>query len=128
VKPEWLNEWNAMLASSHGLINAVMALEGALPGPGGTPAPDAMRRFADDVEITLHSLAAALRGSPVRQNALPDVREDYQRLVQASDSGSGRFALVGMETDRLTNRLNTLSEQVLGWVAAHPKPMGLGGG
>jgi uncharacterized membrane protein YccC len=123
VKPQWLNEWNAMLASSHGLINAVMALEGALPGPGSPPAPDSLRTFANDVEVTMHSLAAVLRGSTLLANALPDLREDYKRLMQSGDSGSGRFALVGMETDRLTNRLNTLSEQVLRWVAAHPKPM-----
>jgi uncharacterized membrane protein YccC len=123
VMPEWIDAWNAMLASSHGLINAVMALEGALPGPGHAPAPDSLRTFASDVEITMHSLAAALRGSPVIPGSLPDLRADYQRLMQSGDSSSGRFALVGMETDRLTNRLNTLSEQVQKWVTAHPKPM-----
>jgi uncharacterized membrane protein YccC len=126
VPAEWLDTSNAMLASSHGFINAVMALEGAMPGPGYEPAPDALRKFAADVEVTMHSLAAALRGSTVRASSLPDLRQDYQQLMQAGDPKSGRFALVSMETDRLTNRLNTLSEQILKWVIAHPKPMSFG--
>jgi hypothetical protein len=36
--------------------------------------------------------------------------------VHAGDPLTERYALVNMETDRITNSLNTLSEEVLDWI------------
>jgi len=123
VTQEMMAAWNAMLASSHGLINAVMALEAALPESEVCPPPDSFRAYCHDVEISLHSIAAALRGSKILARALPDLREGYRKMIASADFSSGRMALVAMETDRLTNRLNTLAEQVLKWVTEHPVPL-----
>src|SRR5204862_416196 len=62
--------------------------------------------------------ARALRGSPITRADLPDLREDHHALVQSGDSLTERYALVNVETDRITNSLNTLSEDVLRWVTA----------
>jgi hypothetical protein len=71
--------------------------------------------FARDVEKTLEQLATALRGVKVVARHLPDLREDHHRLVDSADSEMIRYALVNEETDRMTNSLNTLREQVLQW-------------
>ncbi len=103
-----------MLASSHRLIHAIMALEAGLQGSRPAPARDAFRRFANDAELTLHSLAGALRGSaPDARADLPDLREDHHALAHSGDPATERYALVNVETDRVTNSLNTLSEQLL---------------
>ncbi|MGH7246903.1 MAG: hypothetical protein ACREH9_02255, partial [Pseudomonadota bacterium] len=129
---------SGMLASSHRLAHALMALEAglwqesrstesgasssfrseALAGPGALSASPAAPRaaftpFANDVELTLYYLAAMLRGSPLRRAALPDLREAHRTLAHSEDSRTGRFALVNVETDRVTNSVNTLSEEVL---------------
>jgi hypothetical protein len=102
-----------MLAASHRLIHATMALEAGLHGSRPAPAREAFRRFADDVELTLHSLAGALRGSPLERGDLPDLREDHHALTHSGDAAIERYALVNVETDRMTNSLNTLSEELL---------------
>ena len=66
--------------------------------------------------MTLYYLAAALRGSTLTRNDLPDLREDHHALVESGDSLGERYALVNVETDRITNSLNTLSEEVLRWI------------
>lgn len=90
-----------IMASSHRLIHAMMAVEA-----GWTETDPAFTRFAYKVEITLHSLAAALRGAPLPPDALPDLR-----AAQIELAGPGHH--LAAEADRLTNSLNTLSEQVL---------------
>lgn len=107
-----------MLASSHRFIHAVMALEAGIHGSHPAPAREAFRRFANDVEVTLHSLAGALRGSPLTRAVLPDLREDHYALAHSGDPAAERYALVNVETDRITNSLNTLSEELLGWLSA----------
>ena len=89
-----------IMASSHRLVHAIMELEARWSGTSPL-----FMTFAHRVEITLHSLAAALRGAPLAAKALPDLRTAQ---VQLADSGS---VLAGT-TDRLTNSLNTLSELV----------------
>ena len=106
-----------MLASSHRLISAIMALEAGLHGSRAAPAREAFRRFANDVELTLHSLAGALRGSPLARGDLPDLREDHHALAHSGDPATERYALVNVETDRVTNSLNTLREELLNWLA-----------
>jgi hypothetical protein len=103
-----------MLASSHRLIHAVMALEAGLASRTA-PARLAFVPFANDVELTLYYLASALRGSALDRASLPDLREDHHALIHSVVSGAERYALVNTETDRIVNSLNTLSEQVLTW-------------
>jgi uncharacterized membrane protein YccC len=120
--PQTMAALSGMLASSHRLIHAIMALEAGLHGSHPAPARGrgAFRRFANDVELTLHSLAGALRGSPLERGDLPDLREDHHALAHSGDPATERYALVNVETDRVTNSLNTLSEEVLGWLESAP--------
>ncbi len=120
---------SAILASSHRLIHAVMALEAGLHSSRAVPARAAFSRFANDVELTLHSLAEALRGSPLAHADLPNLREDHHALTQSGDSTVERYALVNVETDRVTNSLNTLSEELLKWLQwGRPSGLSSGGG
>jgi hypothetical protein len=61
-------------------------------------------------------LAGALRGSPLTRGELPDLREDHHALAHSGDPATERYALVNVETDRVTNSLNTLSEELLEWL------------
>jgi len=114
--PQAIAALSGMLASSHRLIRAIMALEAGLHGSHPAPAREAFRRFANDVELTLHSLAGALRGSPLARSDLPNLREDHHALAHSGDPATERYALVNVETDRVTNSLNTLSEELLKWL------------
>ena len=105
-----------ILASSHRLVHSLMALEAGLIGSHPAPAREAFHPFSKDVEFTLYYLAAALRGVPMTRDALPDLREDHNRLVRSSDSLTERHALVNVETDRITNSLNTLSGEIFEWI------------
>ncbi|MBZ5594146.1 MAG: FUSC family protein [Acidobacteriia bacterium] len=104
------------LASSHRLAHAMMALEAGLSSSHPVPAREVFRRFASDVDLTLYYLASALRGSPLTREALPDLREDHHALVHTGDPLTERYSLVNVETDRITNSLNTLSEELLRWM------------
>jgi uncharacterized membrane protein YccC len=108
---------NGILASSHRLAYAFMSLEAGLEASGSAPPRQAFRAFAENVEKTLYYLAAALRGSDLNKEYLPDLREYHNALVNSGDPNVERYALVNVETDRITNSLNTLSEQVLRWIA-----------
>ena len=101
---------NALLASSHRFIHAAMALEAGLTPGTSAPADAAFQTFSHDLEKTLYFLAARLRGSPVTPDSLPNLREDHNRLDRRNES-------LIIETDRMTNSLNTLAEQVFRWVA-----------
>lgn len=107
---------SGVLASSHRLVHAIMALEAGL---GSRPAPvrPAFQTFANHVELTLYYLAAALRGSPLAGDDMPNLREDHHALTHSVASPSERHTLVNVETDRITNSLNTLSEHVLQFTA-----------
>jgi len=114
--PEAMAALTGMLANSHRLIYAIMALEAGLHGSHRAPAREAFRRFSNDVELTLHSLTGALRGSPPAPGDLPDLREDHYALAHSGDPATERYALVNEETDRLTNSLNTLRDELLKWL------------
>jgi uncharacterized membrane protein YccC len=105
-----------MLASSHRLVHAMMALEAGLYTSHAVPARAAFQTFANHVELTLYYLASALRGDPLTRDTLPDLREDHHALVHSANAPSERYALVNVETDRITNSLNTLSEEYLRWI------------
>ncbi len=106
----------AMLASARRLTHAMMALEAGLARSHPDPARPAFRTLADHIELTLYYLAAALRGSPLTRGDLPNLREDHHALVGSGQSLTERYALANVETDRITNSLNTLSEEVLRWI------------
>jgi uncharacterized membrane protein YccC len=113
--PETVAVLSGLLASSHSLIYAIMGLEAGLHASHPAPPREASRRFANNVELTLHSLAGALRGSPLKPGELPDLREDHHALAHSEDPATERYAL-NVETDRLTNSLNTLREELLKWL------------
>jgi uncharacterized membrane protein YccC len=113
---EQMNKLNALLASSHRFVHALMALDAARMHAPGVPPRPAFRKFIADVEKTLELLAGALRGTRVLSKEFPDLREDYHLLVQSGDPKNERYALANVEADRITNSLNTLREQVLGRV------------
>jgi len=111
----------AVLASSHRLIHAMMALEAGLYTSHAVPSREAFRTFANHVELTLYYLASALRGAPLTREALPDLREDHHTLVYSGNEPADRYALVNVETDRITNSLNTLSEELLQWIESQKR-------
>ena len=96
-----------------------MAIEAAIYG-SRAPAREAFRRFADDVEFTLRSLADALRGSPLAAGGLPDLREDHHALAHSGDPTVEQYALVNVEADRVTNSLNTVRDELLRRLGAVP--------
>lgn len=116
TSPETVSLLTGILASSHRLIHAIMALEAGLYTSSPVPARAGFQLFANDVELTLYYLASALRGSAVSRDSLPDLREDHHALVRAGDGHVERYALVNTETDRITNSLNTLSEELSRWL------------
>jgi uncharacterized membrane protein YccC len=117
ASPESAKLLAALMASSHRLVHAIMAFESGLYSSRPVTAREAFRPFADNVELMLYYLAAALRGSPITRDQLPDLREDHHALVHSGDPLTERYALVNVETDRITNSLNTLTEEVVRWLA-----------
>ncbi len=105
---------NAMLASSHRFIHSAMAIEAGLLAPQ-PPAPKAFKIFSHDLEKILEVLAARLRGSLGPSEPLPDLRADHNRLI-----ADGANPWIVIETDRMTNALNTLAEQVTRWSSPTP--------
>jgi len=63
-------------------------------------------------------LSAALHGAPTSPADFPNLREDHNSLVRSPELRTARYALVDLESDRITNSLNTLTLEVLQWVAA----------
>ncbi len=122
VDPGQLRLINAMLASSHRFIHAAMALEAGLTAGPQAPAGEAFRTFSHDLEKVLYFLAGCLRGSAVTPESLPDLREDHNRMVRSEEGHEGRNAWLDIETDRMTNSLNTLAAQLFRWLG-YSKPL-----
>jgi len=115
VSTERLSLLSAMLASTRRLARALLALEAAI-GPGGAaPVPQSFRAFADHIDLTLYYLAALLRGSEITPELLPDLRADYSVLLNSPELPDQHYSLLNTEADRLTNAVNTLSEEVFRW-------------
>lgn len=108
---------DAILANSHRFIHAVMALEAGLASSSPVPARPAFTKFAADVDRTLDALAVSLRSNHPAGN-LPDLREDHHQLLGSGNPHADRYELVNIETDRITNSLNTLAEEIREWVGA----------
>ncbi|HZV59453.1 MAG TPA: FUSC family protein, partial [Candidatus Eremiobacteraceae bacterium] len=107
-----MERWNAMLASSHRFAHATMALEAGQRLTAAAPGREAYQTFSQDVEKTLSLLANILRGRRVAEKEFPNLREDYNNLLQSGDPHTARYALTNIEADRMTNSLNTLREQI----------------
>jgi uncharacterized membrane protein YccC len=105
---------SALLANSHRFVRAIMAIE--VVSPEAAPARPEFRAFALDVNTTLDALVRTLRGENRGLDQRPDLREDYHRLVNSAESDVSRHSLINEETDRSTNCLNTLTEQIDSWV------------
>jgi len=110
-----ISRLNALMASTHRFVHAVMALDAGWVQTASVPARPAFRVFAADAEKTLSLLATALRGTRVADKDFPNLRADHNRLVESGDSHVQRYALVNVEADRLTNSLNTAREQIRDW-------------
>ncbi len=110
VGQDRLTTLRKILANSHRFVLAVMSIEAALTRSAPTPVRDAFRTFSAAVSSTLERLAAALRGQPLDRSTLPDLREIHHDLIRTGDPHYGRHALINVETDRIANSLNTLTD------------------
>jgi len=116
VKPDRVSAMDGILADSHRFIHAVMSLEAGLSRSAVVPARNAFRRFAADVVRTLSLLSDALHGAPHTPADFPDLREDHDALLHEGDVHAERYAMVNLESDRITNSLNTLVMEIRRWV------------
>jgi uncharacterized membrane protein YccC len=114
----------SLLAASHRLANSAIALEAHrldlarpifLPGLG---------RFVDDVDAALGLVAQSIRAGTPPPGNFPDLRGDHRRLIEANpDAQDHDVALVILETDRITNTVNTLADLI-----DHPEAISKGVG
>jgi uncharacterized membrane protein YccC len=112
--PDEVSLVTALLVNSHRFVRATMALE--VISLKALPARNEFQLFSSDVAKMLDTLMSALRGNPGALRHVPDLREDYHRLVKSAESKMSRYALANEEADRITNSLNTLAEQVAYWL------------
>ena len=106
---------SAILASTRRLARALLAIEAVIGPEGAAPVPQSFRAFADHVDLTLYYLAALLRGSAITPELLPDLRADHCALLDSPEQNQQPYASLNTEADRLTNAVNTLSEEVFRW-------------
>jgi uncharacterized membrane protein YccC len=116
-----LNALNAILVNSHSLAHAAMAIEAGLSRTQPAPPRNATLVFAGQVDLTLAALSAALRRRTPLPDGLPDLREAHNRILAAPEAHADRYALVNVETDRITTSANTLRERVGAWLALGSK-------
>jgi uncharacterized membrane protein YccC len=107
---------DGILADSHRFIHAVMSLEAGLARSAVIPARNAFRTFAGSVLRTLALLTEALHGGRVAAADFPDLREEHNSLLHEGDVRAERYAMVNLETDRITNSLNTLALEIRRWL------------
>jgi uncharacterized membrane protein YccC len=117
---EQLAGLNAILASSHRLIHAIMALDLIFLQNPGLADSEPFRRYCGQLSRTLTLLSAALHGERVMAREFPDLREEHRLLMQArtppQNAAPAQFEPVNVEADRITNSVNTLAEHVMHWV------------
>jgi uncharacterized membrane protein YccC len=121
-----LDRLNAMRASSHRLVHAIMAIDAGWLQTSSVPARPPFKTFVADVEKTMALLVDVLHGARVQESEFPNLRQDHNALIETGDPDIERYALVNVEADRITNSLDTLHEQILEWLrdehshARHP--------
>ena len=113
--PEIISLVAAIMANSHRFVRAVMALEAV--SPESAPTRPEFGVFAADVDRMLGAMILGLRREPFNLGDLPDLREDHHRLVCSANVS--RYHLINEETDRITNSLNTLAEQIAHLMTLH---------
>jgi uncharacterized membrane protein YccC len=117
---ERMSRLNAALASSHRFIHAGMALDAIISENPALSNSAPLQRFFSNVEKMLTLLASALRDVRLMPRDLPNLREEHRLMVQARTSGANsdvaRFDSINVETDRITNSVNTLAEQIMEWI------------
>jgi uncharacterized membrane protein YccC len=106
-----LKSLSAVLAGTHRMVHSMMAMEAAVDA-SLVRVDGAFGNFANHVELELYLLAAALRGSPVDRSNLPDLRQDHRGMLEKGDVE----ALLATETDRITNSVNTVAEELFHWL------------
>jgi hypothetical protein len=117
-----LTQLNAIRASSHRFVHAIMAMDAGWLQTTQVPTRPPFKIFAADVKKTISQLVAASRGARVQESDFPNLRADHNQLIEYGGADTERYALVNVEADRITNSLNTLREQIMEWLAStHPK-------
>jgi uncharacterized membrane protein YccC len=104
----------SIMASSHRLVHAVMALEAAPRQSISPPASSQLQRFVTDVKTTLLALEHLLRRT-VTHAEMPDRRSDFRGFRETGDSYALPHTLQGIDGDTIVNSVNTLREQILRW-------------
>ena len=116
---EQLARLSAVLASSHRFIHALMALDAIFSHKPGLASSAPFRNYVSKLEKTLTLLAATLRGVRVAPKDFPNLREEHRLMVQAKTSEESSalapFESINIETDRITNSVNTLAGQIMQW-------------
>jgi hypothetical protein len=100
---------DALLASSHRFVRAVMALEAGLYHGSITPATAArpLRRLSDDVDLTLGALIAHVCDESTSMD-VPDLRDDERRLARSLATDGQASAVLAVQADRIANTLGTM--------------------
>ena len=116
---EQLARLSAVLASSHRFIHALMALDAIFSHKPALSSSPPLKDFISKLEKTLTLLASTLRGARVPSKDFPNLREEHRLMVQPRTSEASselaRFDSINIETDRITNSVNTLAEQIMQW-------------
>jgi uncharacterized membrane protein YccC len=116
---EQLARLSAVLASSHRFIHALMALDAIFSHKPALSSSPPLKNFISKLEKTLTLLASTLRGARVPSKDFPNLREEHRLMDQPRTSEASselaRFDSINIETDRITNSVNTLAEQIMQW-------------
>jgi uncharacterized membrane protein YccC len=112
-----LNALSAILVNSHSLAHAAMSLEAGLYRTQTVPSRGAGLAFGEQVDRTLAAVSTALRHRTPLPEDLPDLRQTHNAIMETREAPADRYALVNVETDRITTSVNTLREQVNAWTA-----------
>ncbi|MDG0816409.1 FUSC family protein [Bdellovibrio svalbardensis] len=104
---------SAVTVASNRFAHAMMAVEAGSSLQFSEDQLRAFDVFAESVEESLTLLCEALRGREVLRNQFPDVRGAYVQFAETQKKASEQYAILFEETDRMTNSLVTLTEQVL---------------
>ena len=110
---------SAVLASSHRFVHALMALDAIFSQQPALANSPPLKNFMSKVEKTLALLSSTLRGVRVPSKDFPNLREEHRLMVQSRTGEAGsalaRFDSINIESDRITNSVDTLAEQIMQW-------------
>ena len=109
VPPAQATLLEEILVSSHAFVRAGMSIESSFYAGKAQEASEAVIEFASKVEVTLSTLASALRTDSLGPDKLPDLREGWTAMQLPP-------SLLYTETDLIATILNTLHEQILKWI------------